>query len=80
MKPRVFSFAAFSLCTARLKLGFILISMRLGLQVGLYPLSFGFSLISMRFSPFFVIWMAPRRETDTSRPQSKYPAKPSQLK
>ncbi|RVW72702.1 Retrovirus-related Pol polyprotein from transposon RE1 [Vitis vinifera] len=33
---------------------------------------------STSFSPFFVLWMAPRRETSTSRAQGKCPAKPSQ--
>ncbi|RVW19846.1 hypothetical protein CK203_116339 [Vitis vinifera] len=30
------------------------------------------------FSPFFILWMAPRRETGTSKAQGKRPAEPSQ--
>ncbi|RVW64588.1 hypothetical protein CK203_048484 [Vitis vinifera] len=58
--------------------GFSFISVHLRLLVGLHPLSFGFSFISVRFLLFFVLWMAPRRETGTSRAQGKRPAEPSQ--
>ena len=62
MKPRVFSFRCFFSMTARLKLGFGLISVYLGLQVGLHPLAFGFSLISIHFLHFsFFGWLLGER-------------------
>ena len=53
MKPRVFSFRSVFSLTTRLKLGFSFISVHLRLLVGLHPLSFGFSFISVRFLHFF---------------------------
>ena len=78
MKPRVSAFGGdFSL--HRVPQGwFSFISMPLGLRVGFCSLLFGF-ILSLDFSSSYsVLWMAPKRETATSKAQGKCLAKSSQ--
>ncbi|KAL6325732.1 hypothetical protein AAG906_024550 [Vitis piasezkii] len=54
------------------------ISVRLGLRVGGCSFLFAFILVLAFSFSFLFHWMAPRRETGTSRAQGKRPAEPSQ--
>ncbi|RVW32278.1 hypothetical protein CK203_078975 [Vitis vinifera] len=72
-----FFWGDFSL-TARLKIGFSLISVRLGLRVGVCSLLFDFILLFGLLLLISVHWMAPRQETGISRAQGKCPIEPSQ--
>ena len=78
MKPRVSAFGSVFFLY-RVPQGLLsFISMRLGLRVGGCSFLFSFILVLGFSFSFLFHWMAPRRETGTSKAQGKRPAKPSQ--
>ena len=79
MKPRVSSFRGDFSLTKRLKLGFNLISVRLGLRVGVFSLLFDFILpLDFSFSLSRSLDGSKARDGGTSRAQGKHPIEPSQ--